>query len=700
MESYIKELENGGTMVKLSATDTMEEILKKVVQVRPSDQQVAWQELEFIAFVHFGLNTFTDREWGEGTEPLDLFNPTSLDADQWVKAIRDAEMKAIVLTCKHHSGFCLWPSQYTDYTVQNTAWRNGQGDVVRDVAEACKKYGVKFAVYLSPWDRHEPSYGDSPAYNTYYKRQVTELFTNYGDVIDLWLDGACGEGPNGKQQTYDWRGIYETVRTLQPNATVSCMGPDTRWCGNEAGSCRENEWSPLPMPGLEGIDAHLSEASAYSFCNHNYTLATKEDLGGRETLKKHAANGDWVTWYPAQVDISVRPGWFYHDREDDMVKSLKLLMDMYYQSVGGNAQLLLNVPVMPNGLFHQTDVTRLKQIGEVIRATFKHNLVEEGSIETYECDGNTFVEISFEEPVTFNTLMIQEEIKQGQRVEAFVVEVEENNGWTTLGAGTVIGYKKLMRLSEEDFITASKLRIQITQTRAVPVIKQIGLYKAPILVAEPNITRSEEGVVSITSRIKADIYYTTDGSVPTQESARYTQSFDLPYGGIVKAVAYYVEENPDFYVEENVVATKTFGVNKKHWRVTASSGNEAAGFASENILSEDATCYLKTTSNPYWVELDMGEELTLSGFSFMPVADGYDFNYNVSTYSLYTSMDGEHWEAQKQEDAFDNIYHNPILQVVPFTSSCNARYLRFEIHSSIQSSEISVMRELSVMLAK
>ena len=698
MESYIKQLEHGGQIVKLNPTDTMEEILSKVVEVRPSKDQIAWQELEFIAFIHFGINTFTDREWGEGTESLDIFNPTELDVEQWIKTIKEAEMKAVVLTCKHHSGFCLWPSAYTDYTVENTPWRDGKGDIVKDVATACKKYGIKFAVYLSPWDRHEPSYGDSPAYNTYYKRQLTELLTNYGEVVDVWLDGACGEGPNGKKQDYDWRGFYETVRQVQPHTTITGMGPDARWCGNEAGSCRASEWSPVPIPGMEGIEAEKSDVSASSFCNHNYTLATDENLGDRETLKKHAQNGDWVTWYPAQVDISLRPGWFYHEREDSMVKSLKQLIDMYYESVGGNAQLLLNVPPAPNGLLHPTDVTRLKQMGEVIRSTFKHNLIEEATVTTHSSDNNMVIEVQFDEPVTFNTLMLQEDIALGQRVEVFHVEMEEDHTWVPLGEGTVIGYKKLVRLSEEDFVTASKLRITISEYRAWPVMKQIGLYKAPILVAEPSITRSEDGFVSITSRIEATIYYTTDGSIPTKASNCYTEPFALPYGGTVKAIAYYGESSSDFYVEEDIPASKTFGVNKKLWKVVASSGTEVEGFEKEYILSEDPSLYIKTSSVPYSIDIDMGEILTLSGFSFMPVDEGYDFNYNVSMYSLYTSLDGVNWEAQKQEVNFDNIYHNPILQVEPFTAPSKARYIRFEALSTIKGSEVGVMREISVMV--
>lgn len=482
MDNEVRQLAYGGTVVRLDAADSVEQIVEKVVQVYPARRQIEWQALEFIAFIHFGVNTYTDKEWGDGTESPSLFNPVDFDARQWVRAMKDAEMKGVILTCKHHDGFCLWPSKYTEHSVKNSPWRDGKGDVVREVSDACREIGIKFGIYLSPWDRHEPRYGDSDRYNEYYRNQLTELLTQYGEVFEVWLDGACGEGPNGKKQIYDWRSYYELVRKLQPQATITGMGPDARWCGNEAGIGRENEWSVVPVPGVGDGEAHESDHTAVAFPKHNYTLATAKDLGSRHILEQHAKNGDRVCWYPAQVDVSIRPGWFYHQNEDQKVKSLKHMMDIYYGSVGGNAQLLLNLPPTPRGLIHQEDVSRLQGVGEVIRKTFNKDLLE-GASQVITTDGYTqMITLTSKEVMTFNTLMLQEDIQEGQRVEEFTVEVEKDKVWESVATGTVIGYKKLIRLDDEVPVTTSKIRIHITQSRAVPMIRKIGAFKAPIIM--------------------------------------------------------------------------------------------------------------------------------------------------------------------------------------------------------------------------
>ena len=267
----------------------------------PSPQQLAWQRHEFIAFAHFGINTFTDREWGEGKEDPRLFNPTEFDAGQWAAALQDAGVKLLILTAKHHDGFCLWPSKFTEHCVKNSPWRGGQGDVVREVVEALREKQIRVGLYLSPWDRNQPTYGDSPKYNEYFRNQLRELLTNYGAIDEVWFDGACGEGPNGKRQEYDWPSYYALIRELQPNALIAISGPDIRWVGNESGVARENESSVVTRDGQ-------------------------------------------LVWHPAECDVSIRPGWFYHPSEDDKVKSLATLADIYFKSVGRNSVLLLNIP--------------------------------------------------------------------------------------------------------------------------------------------------------------------------------------------------------------------------------------------------------------------------------------------------------------------------------------------------------------------
>jgi alpha-L-fucosidase len=449
-------------------------VLLKAAQVRPTPQQVAWQKLEFICFAHFGVNTFTDHEWGDGKEDPKLFNPTALDADQWVAACNDAGMKMLILTAKHHDGFCLWPSKYTEHCVKNSPWRGGKGDVVKEVADACRRGGIKFGVYVSPWDRHEPTYG-SDAYNDYYKNQLRELLTNYGPVTEVWWDGACGEGPNGKRQVYDWDGYTKLVRELQPNAVIFNMGPDIRWVGNENGLARESEWSVLPA----------ADRMAHQ----------KKDLGNR----KYLVGAKELVWYPAECDVSIRPGWFYHASQDGQVKSIEQLVDIYYRSVGRNSVLLLNVPPDRRGLFHENDAARLRQLRAVLDETFKTNLaagkpatadstrdekhaagtITDGNPDTWWTPREGVIQASLEidlgAPAAFDRAMLQEKITEGQRIEQFKLEAWDGNTWSEVARATTVGYKRLLRFPE---VRASRVRIKILDSRDSPTLSEFGLFKA------------------------------------------------------------------------------------------------------------------------------------------------------------------------------------------------------------------------------
>ena len=468
--------------VKILPTDTVSELLSKAAGVVPSERQLAWQALEFQAFVHFGMNTFTDREWGQGTEEPKLFALTDFDAGQWVEAVKAAGIKGLIVTAKHHDGFCLWPSRFTEHSVKSSPWREGQGDVVGEVATACRKGGLKFGVYLSPWDRHEPSYGDSPRYNEHFKNQLRELLMNYGEISEVWFDGACAEGPNGKRQVYDWEGYYTLIRELQPGAAISIMGPDARWIGNEAGVTRESEWSVIPVVGFDGLPdeknpggiAHLDAQAA--------------DLGSFGRIASVARFGGRLLWYPGQVDVSIRPGWFYHAAEDDKVKTLDHLLDIYYTSVGGNAQLLLNIPPDKRGRIHENDVQRLKELGDRLRATFAVNLAEgassqrRGTVPTGDqavkegqppsgTDGDSpsfrgwrsdFV-YDLGGPKTFNVAMIKEQLRrEGQRIEAFALDIWDGREWREIAKGTTVGYKKLLRFPA---VETTKTRVRIIRAR-------------------------------------------------------------------------------------------------------------------------------------------------------------------------------------------------------------------------------------------
>ncbi|MEN6452570.1 MAG: alpha-L-fucosidase [Thermoguttaceae bacterium] len=458
----------GGAPAAKIATD----VLRKAAHIMPTPQQAAWQETEFNCFVHFGINTFTGQEWGTGTEDPKLFNPTEFDAAQWVAACKAAGIKILILTCKHHDGFCLWPSKYTEHSVKNSPWRGGHGDVVKEVADACRKGGLKFGFYLSPWDRHESTYG-TDAYNTYYKNQLRELLTGYGEIAEVWWDGACGEGPNGKKQTYDFDGYLKLVRECQPSAVAAIGGPDVRWVGNEDGLARESEWSVIPYARGDLV---------------------APDLGHRRYLPD-AKN---LAWYPAECDVSIRPGWFYHSGEDKRVKSLTHLLDIYYRSVGRNSVLLLNVPPDRRGRFHENDVARLRELRVALDNTFKTNLAAgksvvassaaaghdaamavDGNGETYWTPADGVVQASLEidlgQPVTFDRAMLQEMNAAGQRVEQFKLDAWDGAAWKQIAAATTIGYKRLLRFPP---VTAAKVRLTILDARDCPTLREFGLFKA------------------------------------------------------------------------------------------------------------------------------------------------------------------------------------------------------------------------------
>lgn len=470
------------------------DIIENAAGIIPSKRQLAWQRMEFYAFIHFTVNTFTGREWGMGDESPEVFNPTQFDAGQWVEVCKSAGMTGLILTCKHHDGFCLWPSKFTEHSVLKSPWKNGKGDVVREVSEACKRARLKFGIYLSPWDRHEKTYGDSPVYNEYFKNQLRELLTEYGDIFCVWFDGACGEGPNGKRQVYDWDAYYSLIRELQPNSVISVCGPDVRWCGNEAGHCRKSEWSVVPayLQDAEKIAAKSQKKDDREFAKR--IDSTEEDLGSRDAIK----NAEKLIWYPAEVNTSIRPGWFYHRNEDHEVKTPGELMDIYCNSVGGNANFLLNIPPDRRGLIHENDSSVLKELGRLVRKAFENNLAYDARAAASEtldekhyvsnildCNSGTYwrpkngtetaqIEIELSSKQTVDTIVIMENIEtSGQHIEAFVLEAQFEGAWKQIYTGTVVGYKRICRFSA---ITAGRFRLKITASRLYPAIEYLGMF--------------------------------------------------------------------------------------------------------------------------------------------------------------------------------------------------------------------------------
>ena len=434
----------------------------------PSANQLRWQDMEMYAFIHYSLNTYTDQEWGFGNEDPKLFNPSDLDCRQWARVCKQAGMKGVIFTAKHHCGFCMWPSAYTEYSVKNSPWKDGKGDVVRELADACREEGLEFAVYLSPWDRNHPEYG-RPAYVEYFRNQLRELLTNYGDIFEVWFDGANGGdgwygGANETRKIdrttyYEWPETYRMIRQLQPKCLIWNDGSDRgdlRWVGTEAGNVGETNWSLL---------------------NHD----------GEVTWPMlHYGLEDGDSWVPGETNTSIRPGWFYHETENEHVKSLSKLMDTYYKSVGRNSTLLLNFPIAPNGRIHPTDSLRGIAFKKMIDEVFKTDLAKKAKIET---QGNETL-IDFKEPTAFNRFLAEEDITQGQRVKKFALEAEVDGKWIPLrdmlvedgkDGLTTIGHRRIICFPT---IKATKLRFTITDSKCAPIIKKLGVYLAPELTAD------------------------------------------------------------------------------------------------------------------------------------------------------------------------------------------------------------------------
>jgi alpha-L-fucosidase len=476
--------------ITINVTDSEQDIVRKAAGLTPSDRQLRWQELELTGFLHFGMNTFTDREWGDGKEDPQLFNPTSLDAAQWVRTCKESGIKQVIITAKHHDGFCLWPSKYTEHSVKNSLWKNGKGDVVKEVADACRKQGVGFGVYLSPWDRNNADYGDTEKYNTYFLNQLTELLSNYGKVDEVWFDGANGEGPNGKMPVYQFDAWYSLIRKLQPGAVIAVMGPDVRWVGTESGYGRLTEWSTVPMNGLP--NERIAENSQQDMTFAPKGDMTGDDLGGRSIISKAKT----LVWYPSETDVSIRPGWFYHKPEDLKVKTPEKLTDIYYSSVGRNSVLLLNIPPDQRGLINEHDQQNLREWKSIIDRTFKDNLVKGAKITsvngvnnsallngnyknywtTQGKDTTAVIEMTLLKPQTFDVLLLKENITVGQRIEKFDLEYLNGNTWSALTEGTTVGAKRLIRFKP---VTAQKIRLKISSSRLNPTLTALGLYKQP-----------------------------------------------------------------------------------------------------------------------------------------------------------------------------------------------------------------------------
>ena len=649
----------------------------------PSDRQLAWHELEFYAFVHFNMNTFTNMEWGFGNESPELFNPTELDCRQWARVCKEAGMKGIIITAKHHDGFCLWPSAYTEHSVKNSPWKNGEGDVVRELADACKEYGLKFGVYLSPWDRNHADYG-KPEYLDYFRNQLRELLTNYGEVFEVWFDGA--NGGNGwygganeirkidNKTYYDWENTWNIVRELQPNACMfSDAGPDIRWVGNEEGWASETNWCMLNKDSVApGVVSDL------------------------EWLRSGHENG--THWLPAEVDVSIRPGWYYHSSEDHQVKTLPHLLDIYYHSVGRNASLLINFPVDTRGLIHEKDAEQILKLAEAIKSDFAVNLVEGKKITSTNTRGNSkkfsarnvidnnpetywatddsviksSITIDFDIPAEFNRFLVQEDIRFGQRVKEFTLEALVENKWKQIAAQTTIGRKRILRFPN---VTASQLRLNIIDSKASPGISNIGVYQAQKVLVEPQIRRNKNGEVTITGfDTGLDTYYSIDGSEPSAQSLKYTKPFLLNEKATVKAIV--IDSGTK---TSSPVSIAQFDFSKLNWKLTGSFELiEQSNFIFDG--NPESAWSLNNTP-PVDFIIDLAETFNIAGFTYLPDQGRWNPGI-INRYEFYVSNDGKKWGNPVSEGEFANIKNSPVLQKKKF-NAVQGRFVKFRALSSV-----------------
>ncbi|HKM92165.1 MAG TPA: alpha-L-fucosidase [Prolixibacteraceae bacterium] len=659
----------------------------------PTENQMSWQEMEYYAFIHFSLNTYTDQSWGFGNEDVNLFNPDSLDTRQWARICKEAGMKGIIITAKHHCGFCLWPTETTEYSVNNAPWKDGKGDVLREMADACKEYGLKLGIYVSPWDRNHPDYG-KPEYITVFRNQIKEVLTNYGEVFEIWFDGAHGGtgyygGAYGERNVdrttyYDWQPTYKMIRKLQPGIVIWNDGgdrADLRWVGTEEGYVSETNWSLLN--------------------------ATGDVPWGM--LHYGVENGD--SWVPAEVNTSIRPEWFYHPAEDDKVKSVPYLMETYYNSIGHNGTLLLNFPIMPNGLIHSTDEEMVLGFAQAVKESFSVNLAEKAKTEASNVrgnskkfnaskavDGNTetywatddsvttaSMTIDLGKPSLINRFMAQEYIRLGQRVKSFTVEAFTEGDWKEISRGTTIGYKRIVRFSS---VNASKVRFTISDSKACPLISNIGIYNAPVFLNAPSIARNQNGEVSIsTNDIGPIFYYTLDGSEPTTESKVYTAPFIADGKVEVKAIA-----TEPATGKSSPVGSEKFDISKKDWKVVGIDDAEVSKIFDGN----PSTTWHKRGEKvmPFDLVIDFGNTHNLSGFKYLPDQNKWSSGI-IKNYQFYVSTDNVKWNLVR-EGEFSNIKNNPVWQIKNF-NPVNARYIKFRALKNTWGDQIAGFAEVKLI---
>lgn len=735
------------TVQVIAPADSPAIIAEKAAKILPRPNQSAWMRLERTFFLHFGPNTFRGVEWGNGREPAAIFNPTALDAAQWVSAVENAGGKMLILVSKHHDGFCLWPTRYTAHSVASSPWLGGKGDVVKAVSEAARARGIKLGIYLSPADLYQlrtnptnpagyygngsskrrsqiptdpahfqtdPRQGRAPApgftsytyevddYNRYFLNQLYELLTEYGPIADVWFDGANPDP--SVSESYDYAAWYDLIRHLQPQAVISVKGPDVRWVGNEGGVGRTTEWSVVPL-------SQPPDRFTWPDMQNN-------DLGSRAKLQA----GSYLWWYPAEVNTPILNGWFWS--AEKRAKSPAQLVDYYYTSVGRNGNMLLNLSPDTRGLIPEDQLAALNQMAQVVRDTFAHDLsagakftadsthpatspmlAHDGSLDTWweaapGCTRATFT-LTLPAAATFDVVSLQEAVDQrGQRIEAFTIEAWNGSTWTaprTQEEQTTVGHKRLIRFMAP--VTTDRVRIRITASRAEPTLAEIGLFKQSLPAAPTISERDRHGQITLSHPHPRPIVYTLDGSMPTAHSPVYHSPISLPQGGTVRAAVLTADGRVGLVADKTVV-----GLAPSGWSVVdeAPGNSSSSEFAAANAIDADAATLWRSqarndqTALPR-LTIDMGSVHRIGGFAYLPRRD-WIFQGVVDRYRFETSQDGAHWAMQVAAGEFGNIRNNPVLQEVRF-AAVDARLFRFTALREVDDSGWVTVAEITVLPA-
>jgi alpha-L-fucosidase len=694
--------------IKINETDTKESIILKAAHVVPTPNQYEALKNEYIAFIHFGPNAFTRMEWGNGMEDPAIFNLQSLDTDQWCAAMKAGGMKMVIITAKHHDGFCLWQSRYTKHGIMSTPFKDGDGDIMKELSASCQKYGLKLGVYLSPADlfqieNKDGLYGNLSKYtervipravegrpfedkrtfkflvddyNEYFLNQLFELLTEYGPIHEVWFDGAHPKRKGG--QTYNYLAWKELIQELAPEAVVFGK-QDIRWCGNESGKTRDTEWNVIPYMEDPALMNRFGDLTAKS-------------LGNREDLYK----GKFLHYQPAETNTSIREGWFYRDDTDQKVRSADDVFDMFERSVGGNSIFLLNIPPNREGKFSKRDVAALEEAGRRIKATYSTNLLKgakgakkalDNDVTSYLLltDKNNTIEIETPEPITTNRFIIQEAIStHSERVEEHALDAWIDNEWKEIATASNIGYKRILRFPE---VTSNKFRVRVLQSRMQAAISNVSAHYYKTRPPQLELIRDLNGLLTIQPKqhrfgwkphgenIAAnlnrgiEIRYTLDGSEPTKNSTLYSNPFSVKSGD-VKATA---------FIQDDVGGTvsKLFGIIKSNWKLINTDSNTAKHEGVKAFDADDLSYWSSKQNNAktHYISIDLGVEYQVKGFAYTPQTENSGGMIEQGT--IKTSANGKNWQVV-EDFTFGNLINDPTPRRHFLKESVETRYIRIE----------------------